>query len=80
MVDEISKNNVIIQRMIRENLALSRETYLNIFYEGDIPHPWSDKYEAILPPVFRLDLSAQREALQSLSESIGLAYNGEVPS
>lgn len=79
-MDEISKNNVIIQRMIRENLALSRETYLDIFYEGDIPHPWTDKHEAILPPVFRLDLTAQREALKSLSESIGLAYNGEVPS
>lgn len=79
-MDEISKNNVIIQRMIRENLALSRETYLEIFYEGDIPHPWTDKHEAILPPVFRFDLSEQREALKSLSESIGLAYNGEVPS
>lgn len=79
-MDDISKNNVIIQRMIKENMTFSRDTYVDIFYDGEIPRPWTDKHEAILPPVFRLDLSEQRAALKALSDSIGLAYNGEVPS
>jgi hypothetical protein len=79
-MDEISANNVIIQRMIRDGLAFSREVYIDIFYEGQVPKPWTEKHEALLPPVFRLALDDQRQALKNLSEAIGLAYNGEVPS
>jgi hypothetical protein len=81
-LDALSRSNVIIQRMIKEGLPFNRQTYLDIFYAGQIPGPWTFKHESLLPPVFRseVDTEQQREALQNLNEAIGIAYNGEVPS
>tara|TARA_E500000331_G_scaffold355993_1_gene412963 strand:- start:2906 stop:3256 length:351 start_codon:yes stop_codon:yes gene_type:complete len=79
-MDDISRENVIIQRMLEEGLPLTREAYIQIFYDGKTPAPWTEKHEAILPPIFREDFENQREALKGFGEFIGVTFTGRLPS
>ena len=79
-MDEISRENVIIHRMLEEGLPLTRDAYIQIFYDGEIPSPWTEKHEAIVPPIFREDYDSQREALKGFGEFIGVTFTGRLPS
>ena len=80
-LDEISRDNVLVQQMIRKRLPFTREQYIKLFYEGEeMPSPWTDVHEKRLPPVFRDTQSDQvREAITNLGEAIGVTYLGEIP-
>jgi hypothetical protein len=79
-LDDISRNNVIIQRMVAESLPFDRATYVGIFYAGQVPKPWTHDHEAILPPVFRDENADEvRRAIQALGDAIGVTYTGDVP-
>ncbi|MAV27159.1 MAG: hypothetical protein CMQ05_13765 [Gammaproteobacteria bacterium] len=80
-MDEISRDNVLVLKMITQNLPFTREQYIELFYEGEgMPSPWTDVHEKQLPPVFQDPQSDQvREAISNLGEAIGVTYLGEIP-
>ena len=80
-LDDISRDNVLIKKMISEDLPFTREQYIVMFYEDEgIPSPWTNAHEDILPPVFRDKQSKQvREAIANLGDAIGVTYTGEIP-
>ncbi|MEM7362962.1 MAG: hypothetical protein AAF525_02995 [Pseudomonadota bacterium] len=80
-LDDTSRDNVLIQKMISEALPFTREQYIAMFYADEsIPSPWTDVHEGRLPPVFQDKQSEQvREAIANLGEAIGVTYTGEIP-
>ena len=78
-LDDISRKNAIVQRMIRDNLAFTRDTYIRLRWP-EAPTPWTVDHEKKLPPVFR-EPNAERvgEALKGLGDAIGVTYTGELP-
>jgi|TARA_Y100000994_G_scaffold235511_1_gene225248 hypothetical protein len=79
-MDDISRENVIIHRMLEEGLPLTRIVYLQIFYDGEIPNPWTEKHEVLLPPIFREDFDNQLDALKGFGEFIGVTFSGKIPA
>ena len=79
-VDDVSLKNVLVQKMISEQLPFTRETYLRLRYGDEVPKRWSYADEKLLPPVFREpNTEAIQEALQGLGSAIGVTHTGEIP-
>ena len=79
-LDDISQNNAVVQRMVRDKLPFTRETYIELVYGDNVPKPWTHANEKFLPPVFQ-DPNIERvhEALQGLGDAIGITYTGTIP-
>ncbi len=79
-LDEVKRNNVLVQKMLEEELPFTRETYLALFFGDERPSPWTTEHEGRLPPVFRNhDNDTMHRAIEGLGNAIGIAYNGEIP-
>lgn len=80
-LDDVSRENVLVKRMVNEDLAFTREQYITLFYEDEQPDIWTERHEALLPPVFRReeDNTLAHEALEKLGEAIGVVYTGRIP-
>jgi hypothetical protein len=79
-LDEVSRNNVIVRQMIEDGLSFNRVTYIDLFYAGKTPKPWTDLHESRLPPIFQdTNTDLIREAIQNLGDAIGVTYTGEIP-